>query len=139
MYVRTGKEFADKVDTGDKFHVHNGAWDGVVKDKTKDCVIVDAVYRNGEIARENIVWHNEDVIDIEVSIMPLEDEIITLKLRHDELKMLVEKLKWMRCVVKDSVSLKYSDYCDGDCDNCVRKGMDFETWINSRVTKRGWK
>lgn len=59
---------------------------------------------------------------------------VLLKLTEDEFNMLVEKLNWMRCVVRDT-NLKYEDYCNGDCNNsCNRKDLcNFEMWLKSKI------
>ena len=39
---------------------------------------------------------------------------IKLELPESEFKMIVDKLRWMRCVVRDS-DLDYENYCNGEC------------------------
>jgi hypothetical protein len=61
-------------------------------------------------------------------------KMITLRLTEDEFNMLVNKLSWMRCIVRDT-SLNYEDYCNGDCNNnCNRKDLcNFNSWLKSKV------
>lgn len=58
---------------------------------------------------------------------------VRLELTEEEFKMIIDKMKWMRCIVRDS-NLNYEDYCDGKCDNCNRPDLcNFEKWIYSKV------
>ena len=49
--------------------------------------------------------------------------------------MLVRKLSWMRCVVRDSNCLDYKEYCSGICNvGCNRPDLcNFETWLRSKI------
>lgn len=48
--------------------------------------------------------------------------------------MLVEKLSWMKCIVKDG-NLNYENYCSGNCnETCNRKDLcNVETWLKSKI------
>ena len=60
--------------------------------------------------------------------------MIKLELTQDEFNMLVYKLNWMRCIVRDS-NLDYKNYCNGCCDSgCNRKDLlNFEEWLKSKI------
>lgn len=64
-------------------------------------------------------------------------KMVTLRITEDEFNMLVNKLSWMRCIVRDT-NLNYEDYCNGDCNgNCNRKDLcNFEGWLKSKVISR---
>lgn len=63
-----------------------------------------------------------------------EMKTVKLEMTEDELNMLVEKLSWMRCVVRDSY-LDHRHYCNGQCENkCDRPELhNFENWIRSKI------
>ena len=59
---------------------------------------------------------------------------VRLELLESEFDMIIEKLKWMRCVIRDS-DLDYTDYCNGECGlECNRPEFcDFEEWFKSKL------
>ena len=59
---------------------------------------------------------------------------VIMKLTEEEFNMLVEKLSWMKCVVKDG-NLNYENYCNGECnETCNRKDLcNVETWLKSKI------
>lgn len=63
--------------------------------------------------------------------------MVKLELTQDEFDMLVAKLKWMRCVVRDT-NLDYKKYCNGQCNSeCNRKDLlNFEGWLKSKVIEQ---
>lgn len=66
----------------------------------------------------------------------MEEKEITIKLLESEFNMIVNKLNWMRCIVKDSDNnLDYEKYCNGDCGiNCDRPDLhNFEKWFKSKI------
>ena len=60
---------------------------------------------------------------------------LKLELTQDEFDMLIEKLSWMRCIIRDSNSLNYQDYCNGDCNGfCNRPDLcNFARWLKSKI------
>lgn len=70
--------------------------------------------------------------------MIMEQQKIKLELTKGEFDMIINKLKWMRCVVRDGGILNYEDYCNGDCNSkCNRPDLcDFEVWLKSKVVDR---
>lgn len=61
---------------------------------------------------------------------------IKLELPESEFNMIVDKLRWMRCIVRDS-DLDYEKYCNGECGSqCNRPDLcNFEKWIRSKVVE----
>lgn len=59
---------------------------------------------------------------------------IKLELSESEFNMIINKLKWMRCVVRDS-DLDYTAYCNGKCNSkCNRPDLcGFEEWFKSKI------
>lgn len=59
---------------------------------------------------------------------------VKLELSESEFNMIIDKLKWMRCIVRDS-DLDYRAYCNGDCNSeCNRPDLcDFEEWFKSKI------
>lgn len=64
----------------------------------------------------------------------MEEKRITLKLPESEFEMIIDKLKWMRCIVRDS-ELDYTKYCNGECNSqCNRPDLcNFEKWFKSKI------
>lgn len=64
------------------------------------------------------------------------ERTITLELPESEFNMIIGKLKWMNCVVRDS-NLDYTRYCNGECGSkCDRPDLcNFEKWLKSKVVK----
>ena len=62
---------------------------------------------------------------------------ITLKLSESEFNMIVEKLKCMRCIVRDSETLYYQKYFNGECGlQCNRPDLcNFENWFKSKIVE----
>lgn len=76
----------------------------------------------------------DDVVLAErAGIIP--ERTIKLELPESEFNMIIDKLKWMRCVVRDSDNLDYQKYCNGDCGlRCNRPDLcNFEKWFKSKV------
>ena len=64
----------------------------------------------------------------------MEERKVKLELLESELNMIIDKLKWMRCVVRDSF-LDYEKYCNGKCGfECNRPDLcNFEKWFKSKI------
>ena len=60
---------------------------------------------------------------------------ISLRLPESEFNMIIDKLKWMSCIVRDSKNLDYTKYCNGECDHqCNRPDLcNFEKWFKSKI------
>jgi hypothetical protein len=56
---------------------------------------------------------------------------IKLELSESEFNMIIDKLNWMGCVVRDSNNLDYENYCNGKCGiQCNRPDLcNFEKWF----------
>ena len=65
------------------------------------------------------------------------ERTITLELPESEFNMLIDKLKWMRCVVRDS-DLDYENYCNGECGSeCDRPDLcKVEEWLRSKIVNQ---
>lgn len=59
---------------------------------------------------------------------------IKFELTENEFNMIINKLSWMRCVVKDG-NLNYEHYCNGECGfKCNRPDLcNFERWLKSKI------
>lgn len=60
---------------------------------------------------------------------------IQLELTKDEFDMIVDKMDWMRCIVRDSNNLNSEDYCNGQCGpECNRPDLcSFSGWFKSKI------
>jgi len=61
---------------------------------------------------------------------------IKVEMTESEFNMIIDKLKWMRCVVRDS-DLDYKNYCNGECGSkCNRPDLgNFEEWLKSKIVE----
>ena len=59
---------------------------------------------------------------------------VKLELSVSEFNMIVDKLEWMGCIVRDS-NLDYTAYCNGECNSeCNRPDLHgFEEWFKSKI------
>ena len=62
------------------------------------------------------------------------EKMIRLEFTESEFNMIVGKLNWMGCVVKDG-NLDYKKYCNGDCHDCddYENAYEFKNWIKSKI------
>ena len=64
------------------------------------------------------------------------EKIIKFKLTENEFNMIIEKLRWMKCVVRDG-NLNSENYCNGECDSeCNRPDLcNFKNWLESKIVE----
>lgn len=62
------------------------------------------------------------------------ERTVKIELSESEFNMIIDKMKWMRCVVRDS-NLNYQNYCNGKCGSeCNRPDLcNFENWLKSKI------
>lgn len=62
------------------------------------------------------------------------ERTIKVELTESEFKMIIDKLKWMGCVVKNG-NLNYENYCNGECgEMCDRPNLgNFGEWFKSKI------
>ena len=63
------------------------------------------------------------------------EEKIIIELSKDEFGMILDKLSWLGCIVKNS-DLDYERYCNGECDRCRRTDLGFKKWFESKIVRR---
>lgn len=67
----------------------------------------------------------------------LMEKPIRIELTQSEFDLIVDKLKWMDCVVKAG-DLDYEKYCNGECGKqCNRPDLcNFGEWFKSKIVER---
>ena len=62
------------------------------------------------------------------------ERTIKVELTESEFNMIVNKLKWMGCVVRDG-NLDYENHCNGECGiQCDRPDFcNFGEWFKSKI------
>lgn len=63
-------------------------------------------------------------------------QTVKIELTENEFNMLIDKLKWMDCIVR-GFNFDYTKYCNGECGHeCNRPDLcGFEKWIKSKVVE----